>query len=193
MKRLFTILIAFISIQCLAQSQDTTGLKIPYTEGKVIYEEVVDLNGINKQQLYYNARQWFIDYFTSSKAVIENEDKEQGRVIGKGTVNTTVSGFSSTTYPTGLTVQIDAKDNKYRYKIYDFVITSPEVDLGRMYGKLRAFDFTPERILEDLAAGRRKTFTKKQARNFLTAFDARIKEMSLSIKKAMLKNNSNDF
>src|SRR5437868_3851017 len=72
-----------LSISCYAQ-KDTVGLNVPIQDGKIVYQGIVDIQGKQKLDLYRNAQQWFVDYFKSSKDVIQNQDKEDGFIIGKG-------------------------------------------------------------------------------------------------------------
>jgi len=55
-------------------------------DGRIVYEGIVETPNLAKMDLYNNAKQWFVDYFNSSKDVIQNEDKDQGRIIGKGII-----------------------------------------------------------------------------------------------------------
>ncbi|MCC8426944.1 DUF4468 domain-containing protein [Mucilaginibacter sp. UR6-11] len=76
----------FIAIGAKAQNKDTLGLNIPIKDGHVVYEGIVEMPGKPKMDLYNNAKQWFVDCFKSAKDVIQNEDKDQGRIIGKGVI-----------------------------------------------------------------------------------------------------------
>jgi hypothetical protein len=65
---------------------DTPKLPIDSLTGKITFTEVVSVdNSTNKQELYSRAREWFVKSFKSSKSVIEFEDKETGKIIGRGT------------------------------------------------------------------------------------------------------------
>ncbi|TSD62299.1 DUF4468 domain-containing protein [Inquilinus sp. KBS0705] len=82
-----SIFIALIIICFEAKAQkDTLGLNIPIKDESVVYEGIVETPGALQKDLFKNAKQWFVDYFNSSKDVIQNEDKESGRIIGKGII-----------------------------------------------------------------------------------------------------------
>ena len=51
--------------------KDTVGLKIPVTDGAVIYERVFDVPGKSKADLYKNAQLWFADHYVNSNNEIE--------------------------------------------------------------------------------------------------------------------------
>jgi hypothetical protein len=127
MKKILLVLMIFIVKTSFAQ-KDTTGLNIPTKDQKIVYEAVVEIPNKNKLDLYNNAQKWFIDKFNSSKDVIQNQDKEQGQIVGKGIMTTTIKGRMGTpwNFKNRVTVQIDCKDNKYRYRIYDIITSLPD-------------------------------------------------------------------
>lgn len=121
MKKLF--LIGFIVVSYLSatsQTKDTIGLNLPLKDNNIIYEGIVDVPGLSKDELYKNAKQWFVDYFKSSKDVIQNEERQDGEIIGKGIVFIYLKMFMQTDMlDDKMTIRIDCKDSKYRYRIYD--------------------------------------------------------------------------
>src|SRR6266496_2496034 len=52
--------------------------------GEIKFTEVVYVDSISKLLLYSRAREWFTKAFKSSKAVLDLDDKENGKLIGKG-------------------------------------------------------------------------------------------------------------
>jgi len=78
-------------------------------------EEVVEVKN-TKAKLYANAQTWIAKTFGDYKAVIQFEDKEQGRLIIKGTSKLGVDeSFSHIRF----TLTINIKDDKYKYEITD--------------------------------------------------------------------------
>lgn len=61
--------------------------------------------------VYERALQWIATNFRSSKAVLEYQNKEEGKIIGNGTTNFTMSLMD---YPCYFTMQIDIKEGKYK-------------------------------------------------------------------------------
>ena len=185
MKKL--ILIAAMAFACLlskAQNKDTLGMNIPLTEGHLIYQGVVNVNGLSKNDLLNNCKQWFVDYFKSSKDVIQNEDRDQGRVIGKGfaTISTTLYWGMRGYFYDNMTIQIDCKDNKYRYKIYSMVLT-PQDDHREILAESMVY-----KIL-----GNGKCFlNKSQCQRLLMQLGLETNNIIASLNKSML-TKSQDF
>lgn len=98
-------------------------LKFPTKDGKIHYEEVVEVTA-SKNNLYSNAKMWFVDTFKSADDVIQMDDKELGVIIGKGFsdiyVDTKILGdISKTKTRAYYTIKVQLKENKYKVDIYD--------------------------------------------------------------------------
>jgi hypothetical protein len=124
------ILLVFLPLFVFSQT-DTTLNKLPYTEGKVVYEKVISINGVTKDVIYTTSKKWIVDSFLSSNtvkqiSVIQTEDKDFGQIIGKGykpifmeenpKPEQTMFGSLLNFY---FFVQIDCKDEKFRIRFYD--------------------------------------------------------------------------
>jgi hypothetical protein len=131
MKRLILIAIAAI-VSVAAQGQKKEGIQsdtIPVVNGNYQFQEVVKVdNGLKKDQLYKNAKLYFMDIFIGAKDAFQYDDREEGRIIGKGAL--TVDDYK-VSFPGGVAVlkwdinyntEITCKDGKYRYRIYDIVV-----------------------------------------------------------------------
>jgi len=81
------------------------------------YENVGDVPGVLKDDLYVKVNSWFVETFKSAESVIEYQDKEAGKVMGKYVFNYSEGAYS---YSVKQTISIDVKDGKYR-----LVITNP--------------------------------------------------------------------
>ena len=58
---------------------------IPKVNGKYEYSSIITLDSTyKKDDLYRNAKLYFVDNYKSAKDVIQYDDKDQGKVIGKG-------------------------------------------------------------------------------------------------------------
>jgi hypothetical protein len=89
--------------------------------GKITYSEIIQVDSVNSQELYVRAHAWFAHTFISAQNVIQLDDKEAGRIIGKGTfavadnvenpglMNVHVSGTVD------FTIEIQTKDGRYKY------------------------------------------------------------------------------
>lgn len=184
MKRLILILLTAVPALGFAQ-KDTLGLNLPIQEGKVVYEGIIEVPGKSKDEIYKNLRQWFVDYFKNAKAVIQNEDKEVGRISGKGIVPIYWKfSIGSGMYPNQMTIQLDVKDSKYKYKIYDMLLSTQAEYLRGFNVILSAREFTPEDLIGNLTGARNKVLTKAASRNTLEAIDKNTKEVISSLNKA---------
>ncbi len=187
MKKIILIaLLAIASFVAKAQ-QDTTGFDIPMKDGRIVYEGIVETPNLAKMDLYNNAKQWFVDYFNSSKDVIQNEDKDQGRIIGKGIIfiyRKTISINGA--YDDRITVQIDLKDGKYRYKIYNMTITEPAPH-HTPTGESPPRQFLPEDMVNKLNGKGKLFLTDDQCTKLLASEDKEVKSTIASLQKAMSK------
>jgi len=178
-------LLAFLSLTVKAQIKDTVGLNLPIVDGKILYEGIVDIPDKTKNDLYQNAQQWFVDYFKSSKDVIQNQDKDNGIVVGKGMLdfNARVGLGMSMVQHDKLTIKIVCKDNKYKYSVYDMILYPPEgnekysTPFDNLYGKL----------IGTVKIGGSKSAVK----DILKKNDIEVRKMIESIKLAMVKKSDN--
>lgn len=183
MKKLLIIALLIIPIFGFAQ-KDTIGLNLPMKEGKIVFENVIEIPNKSKMDLYNNAKQWFVDYFRSSKDVIQNEDKDQGRIIGKGIIFIKLKALVTQTYDDKITIQIDCKDGKYRYRIYDMIGTVP-AQYNSLVGHISASDFTGEELIGKLTGTGKAQFTKNQCRKLLESINNETHSTIASLQKAM--------
>ena len=97
--------------------------KVSYTTPFEV--SLIDSCSGSKNELYVKANEWIAKTFGSAKAVIEMQDKEAGKIIGKG--NLTCSSTRNRMAVTvendyvSYTIQIDVKENKYRCIINHFI------------------------------------------------------------------------
>ncbi|MFA6057526.1 MAG: DUF4468 domain-containing protein [Taibaiella sp.] len=98
---------------------------LPMKNGTVFFEKVIEVKGKNKEQIHAALRKWFADYFRDSKSVIQVSDKEEGLITGKGNYSFYLKQTVMMTPISGrveFTININIKDNKFKYQIYGFAI-----------------------------------------------------------------------
>lgn len=123
MKKLFFLI--FFPGQLFAQNYNYEELYLPINEGILKYEEVVEAPGFSSEQLYQNAKIWFLDAFRSSKDVITFEDPQIGIVSGNGNFNIYSEFMNQTIERTVyFSVRIEVKENRFRYYITDLRVGS---------------------------------------------------------------------
>lgn len=169
---------------CVFQSVQAQKL-FPEKDGKIVYEEIIELPGVKKSTLYSNAKKWFIDAFKDSKEMILTDDKEGGQIIGKGSsMYSEMFLLSTFRNRIGFTIQFDIKDEKYRYRIYGITHVNEVIDGNLTYYKPESIDNWNEGIRKG------KKSIEKSSKKIQEIMDALI----VDIKKTMLeKSANNDF
>jgi len=100
-------------------------IELPLQDSSIVYEEVIAADSVTKNQLFDNIKLWFANSFQSSNEVIQSSDKESGYIIGKGSQVLTPSIAGSAIYYLKFSIRVDVKDNKFRFRLYDFLVYSP--------------------------------------------------------------------
>ena len=81
-------------------------------------DEVVQTSDYNKSILWSNLKRWISKSFTSYKYTVDMEDRESGTIIIKFNKKANTVGDYVDVYLYA-TLEVNVKDNKYRYKISD--------------------------------------------------------------------------
>lgn len=177
MKKLMFITLLF-TVKSYAQKEI-----LPMVDGKVDYVEVVQLDSsYKKNDLFINAKKFFVDVFNSGKDVIQMEDKEAGLVIGKGYAVVDYKANFMYTFRTKIwhTVKISLKDGKYKYEItemsYSYHVPADQYSRGAD------------------AEGSLENFPKHNQEKTFKEIDSEIKDEIIKLKKYMAKKQSStDF
>ncbi len=131
MKRILIFLMMSFSVfytnaQQMAPSEIVNNNIFPLDEnGKITYSEVVDANNITSDELFLRAHTWVANRFKSANNVIQLNDKEAGRLIGKGNLDAGIPKSNSGIIKSGIlvfvyfTVDIQVKEGKYKYSFTD--------------------------------------------------------------------------
>lgn len=120
MKKLFTIAIILFALPANAQNWP-----IDKETNKIMFTEVVTVDSATKNELYLRAREWFAKTYNNSKDVIQMDDKEAGKIVGKGAFkvyahNMGLRDYGLVTY----TISITAKDGRFKYELTDIYHTA---------------------------------------------------------------------
>lgn len=105
-------LVLLISISLLTSCATMMGTKA--SPEMRIFEKIIDIPDKTKNELYINANSWFVENFNSAESVIEFQDKESGKIMGKY-VYTYYEGIYN--HMVRQVISIDLKDNKVRITI----------------------------------------------------------------------------
>jgi hypothetical protein len=120
MKRTFLMLLALVPLMAIAQKKqkDTAKVVLPIVNGSIVYETIIDTLKSNKTELYDASLKWLANTFVDSKEVIQIKDAEKGNIVGSGTLNYTAPGFIGGDERLSFMVDIAARDNKVRLRLY---------------------------------------------------------------------------
>lgn len=120
-KTALIFLFAFASFVAQAQGWQNP-LPIDSASQRVSFTGVVQVPGATKAELYSRAREWFANNFGSSKAVLEMDDREIGKLIGRAYEPFGWEANVMVTLPSRLwrTIKVEVKDGRYRYTITNF-------------------------------------------------------------------------
>lgn len=113
------LIIVLSSITTLAFSQ--TNLALPLRDSIIIYEDVVKVSDtLSADKLFTMAQTWFANTFKDAKSVLQVNDRQSMKLIGKSS-QLLYRAFASTpaTY-IYYSVSVDIKQGRYRYRLYDF-------------------------------------------------------------------------
>jgi hypothetical protein len=177
----FIFLFTCCLIATIGLTQENVLTILPLKDGKVNYSGVVNVDSVNKTELYNRAKHWLVETYKSAKDVIQIDDKENGEVIGKVFfeiywTNTFYSGLNINIWHT---LKIQVKDGRFRYEITDF-----SVKYSYIYHGLNYVDAP----LETWNSARPENLKK-----VLLHVDEKMQEMVLSLKNYMKKPMNNNW
>src|SRR6185312_1229762 len=114
-------ILILLLISSNAMAQDTL-INLPVQDGKIFYEHVYQ-DSMTKNDLFIKSKDVFLRLFPDTKGVIQDEDKENGIVTGKG--------YFKAPALIKCTIRIISKENKYKVQIFDF--NEDDIPLERGY------------------------------------------------------------
>ncbi len=162
-------------------SRAQTVLPIDSVTGKVTYTSIIDAPDRSKDQLFVIAKTWFAISYKSANAVIQMEDKEAGKIIGKGIIQPQTKFMGMTTYCGCINhvVVIDIKDNKLRYTIDSFIHEACG-EWKPVFGNIE--DWKPSMQL-----------TKGMIEDMKSAIDGQVKALIESLETSIVESKSDDW
>ena len=133
MKRSIFIAIIAAAIFTSAKGQEksdvTTVDTIPLVDGTHQFQEIVKVDStFKKDQLYKNAKAYFMNVFNGAKDAFQYDDKNEAKIVGKGFVQVSdikrvFPAVAVLKWDVFYNLEVTCKDGKYRYRLYDIVIT----------------------------------------------------------------------
>lgn len=117
MKRILFALFVLISVAAKAQSTITEVTGNPYLTEGIIKTD----SALTQSQLYTKGLEFFTGAFVNANAIIQLQDKDQGMIIGKGTIYApTKLTLSTVNYKETFTLKLQFKNGRIKYSIYDY-------------------------------------------------------------------------
>lgn len=108
MRILLVIIFTAIISGCVSQ---------PIKETDREFERIIEIPNTSSDVIYERSKMWIAENFVSSKAVLEYDNRETGRLIGNGRMDYPCSGLScmgKTNWDVKFTMKVDSKDSKLR-------------------------------------------------------------------------------
>lgn len=113
-------LIYLLTIGQASQAPEFFNFTIDSTTNRIIYQEVVNVEGVSEDDLYSKAYQFFGNNFKSANHVLQVQDRAGGVIIGKGLHSTVVESIGvNVPVKFRFTLKVEVKDNRYRYTFTD--------------------------------------------------------------------------
>ncbi|AJD46732.1 hypothetical protein S7S_01540 [Isoalcanivorax pacificus W11-5] len=109
---------SWLAILCLGVLSACSGMvPVPVSEQERNFEQVVAVEGMDKDAIYVGLRSWIAENFRSAKSVIEYENQDDGILIGNGVIPYPCKGISCLaksewTHP--FTMKIEVRDQRFR-------------------------------------------------------------------------------
>ena len=150
MKKAFLLcVVAITAIGCASMSYQ----KLPPEE--LVIQEVYELEGMSQKELFEKSMTWMAKAFKSAQDVIQYQDKEAGKIIGKGFM--VVGYLAGMPYDTYFTITLETKDNKARATIEDAyiqIVTQGKISTSPIDNEYAMKYFKPQalKLLKDYAA-----------------------------------------
>lgn len=127
MKSLTILVLLFLRVTVTGQNSILDNF--PTTDGLIVYSDIVEVDSSLKAgDLYLNAKNWVVEAFKSSQAVIDIDEREARVIAIKAYNQKHVSYVSPKIW---FTLKIEMKDGRYRYTLsntnvtYDISLTTP--------------------------------------------------------------------
>lgn len=185
-KSKFFVLATILFIHCnFAFGQSKQIVPTDSVTNKITYSGVVVLDSsAKKHELYSLTREWFVKAFRSAKDVIQIDDVNNGRIVGKGSTLVTYKNVFGSPNEGGnisFIITILLKDGRYKYEITDFYHSGSVLSMGTA-------------IMSDIGPCENMINSKKKSYQtlfnmILTDLDKNVVELIKSLNVELLKAN----
>jgi hypothetical protein len=183
MKNILLVLLMLLSFMKITLSQTFNSVKVDES-GNIVFDETVTIDSTTKSQIYSKAREWFAVNFQSADAVLQMDDKDAGKLIGKAwqDINSPAAA-GDVKFKIYYTISIFVRDNKYKYSISSI--------LYKTYPS-QTFPNPQATMAEDVITDEKLQTQTKWRTSFKNETLRVVNELSASIKKSMSSKNETD-
>lgn len=143
-KLLLISIIAFATYSC------TTLKMVNLSTPKM--EEIINVSG-TKNELYIKANQWMVKTFTNAKSVIQFQDKEAGKIMGRYLMHSYPGSYYTQEIDVFALITISVKDNatkidiepepwkydKSGFTIYNFSVEEAQNEVKKLQNDYKTF------------------------------------------------------
>ena len=137
---MYKLVLIVVAIFCtkISVAQDSAWIKagIPLKDGKIVYEKVDTIPGLTEKELFNSMLSVIVDSYKDYRYAVKFQDKETAKIIFEGHTKyifKTIMGMTDDPSIT-FTIEFQAKENRYRLKIYN--ITHDDIEInGRRTSK----------------------------------------------------------
>lgn len=179
------------------------GQGVPYdsTRSKHVYTDIINLHNLDKSTIFSLANQWFAKAYRSSSDVIQLNDKEAGKIIGKGSMSIMVEHrYNNMKTPVHMqanyTISVDVKNEKLRYTITDFYMKSQNVETP-----LEEYSISKDeikKVLSSIISGASQLDKRSQEQlefdlDLHKQVDSHIRNIIASLTETISTNSNNDW
>lgn len=183
------LLIAVVLSGCCSMKKIDFSTTVPINSEtqKVDFTEAIEIDTTNKNELYSRAREWFAHTFISANDVLQMDDKDNGKLIGKATDKMPEMGANAVMH---FTVSIYIKDNKYKYSFSDIHY---EFDQMQGYGataRIVRTDISAEEIIIPNKINGCACMVARARAKWRDSTIARMNKIVLNLKASMEKTST---
>lgn len=182
------LLIILIALSKISYAQ--ISLPIDSATNKVSYSEVIQVDGVSKDELFTRARTWCAKTFTSNKDALQMDDRQAGRLIANGSsIQRFQYTITSIDFWLKYSLSIAVKDGKYRYEVTN-IYTRDKIQNG--------YNLSLDDIVIKGHTGLESTKKsggdyKARFKGYVIQSDIYIMNLVSDLKKAMSAKSNDDF
>ncbi len=178
-----------------SSAPDKTPPLVKDATGPLQFQEVVQVDGASKDQLYSAALTWFGQTFGSGKEVLQTQDREGGTLVGRALFKYEPVIFMGSNGIRGVvryTITLEFKDDRYRYTLGPFTHEGNPANPGGQFsfGVITGDEECPHPVYGTARSGREKTWTDLKVK---TQHEAESIIASLKAKMATAATQKSDW